>query len=707
MTGRNAILAGETQGMKGATLFSGIGAPECAAPFIDWRWSADIDDFANAVRAHHWPGVPNLGDVSSMEAGDIERPDVIVFGSPCQSFSVAGKRLGLADPRGNLALIALRLVAELRPRWFVFENVPGLLSSADGEDFAAFLRAVRQCGYTGAYRVLDAQHFGVPQRRRRVFFVGHLGDDWRPSAAVLFEPESLSGHPSPGREAGQDVAASVAASAGHHGYSSPRGDGSDNLIAIQERAGAEGSSGPGGKGYRTDGMAYTLEARHHVQAIASTGPLSQWPAEIAPTLNAHYGDKQGLEDQHALGGAGHFVPFDTTQITSKGNYSNPKPGDPCHPLAAGAHAPAVAFNHQSGGDFRPMVSEGVANALQRCQGQAVAHFQDSEYGCQQYDTAAIRAGRIPEHSMIIGGENYAYAAQARSIEILRALRSAIGEEAFSEWCSGIHASLLPAQILRPDLYGSGVRRAGEYRHARIQCALAQSQGETSGALRTVRLAQGEGRSPQGRRPVEQLAGQLGAYLSELSSAPSQRARFLHDLRETDEGSRLLREALPAMEEVGRSARSETEPAYAPSVRRLTAEECEALQGLPLGFTDIPWRGKSAPDGRRYKALGNSMAVPVLRWILERLWIVDIETPDTRRQNPGASAGAFTSRQHRPGGGVPSRLRAAQNAAPCGSEAPAVTSRRPVPVHLGQSCLSDQLAGAASQDGRPSLFRGRS
>src|SRR6185369_2366558 len=141
---------------------------------------------------------------------------LVVFGSPCQSFSVAGKRLGLDDPRGNMALVGLRVVGRIRPRWVVWENVPGVLSSADGRDFGAFLGGLAELGYGFAYRVLDAQHFGVPQRRRRVFVVGYLGD-WRRAAAVLFERESLQGHPAPSREARQRIAATITAGVANSG----------------------------------------------------------------------------------------------------------------------------------------------------------------------------------------------------------------------------------------------------------------------------------------------------------------------------------------------------------------------------------------------------------------------------------------------------------------------------------------------------------
>lgn len=212
--------------MIGATLFSGIGAPETAMPEWRWIWAAEHDPAAKtghgfaAVLAERHPDTPNLGDVTADDfierASAVGRPDILVFGSPCQSFSVAGRRIGLDDPRGNLALVALGIVARLKPRWFVFENVPGLLSSAGGRDFGIFLRTVDDVGYSGAWSVLDAQYFGVAQRRRRVFFVGHIGD-WRGPAAVLLQPESLRGDTPPRREAGKGITHNVAPCLGASG----------------------------------------------------------------------------------------------------------------------------------------------------------------------------------------------------------------------------------------------------------------------------------------------------------------------------------------------------------------------------------------------------------------------------------------------------------------------------------------------------------
>jgi len=186
---------------------SGIEAASVAWHPLGWRASflSEIDAFPRAVLKHHYQDVPLHGDFTTIRQGDYEPIDVLVGGTPCQSFSVAGLRGGLADERGNLALEYIRLAQRLRPRWLVWENVPGVLSSGAGRDFGSFLGGLVECGYGFAYRVLDAQYFGLAQRRKRVFVVGYLGD-WRRAASVLFEPESLRGHPAPGRETGERVA---------------------------------------------------------------------------------------------------------------------------------------------------------------------------------------------------------------------------------------------------------------------------------------------------------------------------------------------------------------------------------------------------------------------------------------------------------------------------------------------------------------------
>ena len=150
---------------------------------------AEISRFPSAVLHHHYPKVVNLGDFTTIHATD--PIDLLVGGTPCQAFSVAGNMHGLDDPRGNLSLEFIKLVGRIKPRWFLWENVPGVLSIDEGRTFGTILGAMAKLGYGFSYRVLDARCFGVPQRRRRVFIVGFLGD-WRPAAAVLFEQETVS-----------------------------------------------------------------------------------------------------------------------------------------------------------------------------------------------------------------------------------------------------------------------------------------------------------------------------------------------------------------------------------------------------------------------------------------------------------------------------------------------------------------------------------
>jgi DNA (cytosine-5)-methyltransferase 1 len=186
--------------MRYLDTFAGIGTAELAFGFHGWGClaHAETNKFASAVLKTRFPDVPNLGDVTRfMEWPDLGTVDLVCGGTPCQAFSLAGLRRGLADARGNLMLSFLGVVGRYRPRWVVWENVTGVLSQDAGRAFAAFLAGLEDLGYGFAWRVLDAQYFrtqrfprAVPQRRRRVFLCGYLGN-WRPPAEILFEPESL------------------------------------------------------------------------------------------------------------------------------------------------------------------------------------------------------------------------------------------------------------------------------------------------------------------------------------------------------------------------------------------------------------------------------------------------------------------------------------------------------------------------------------
>ena len=240
--------------MNYISVCSGIEAATVAWNKLGWNplGFSEVDKFPSAVLQHHYPNVPNLGDMTNYKEWNInESVDLIIGGTPCQSFSISGLRKGLEDPRGNLALTYIGLLDHFKPKYFIWENVPGVLSSNKGEDFSSFIRAIQEIRYGFAYRTLDAQYFGVPQRRKRVFVVGCSSGDWRSAAEILFESESLSRDTEESRQKGKDS---------------------------------------------------TKETR------GSSTTDNRWPARIGNTLDVAYHDKLGLEDQHINADCPKFVP---------------------------------------------------------------------------------------------------------------------------------------------------------------------------------------------------------------------------------------------------------------------------------------------------------------------------------------------------------------------------------------------------------------
>lgn len=225
-------------GLNYLSVCSGIEAASVAFEPLGWKplGFSEIDNFPSQVLADRFPRVRNFGDMTSFKEWNIDRESVnlIVGGTPCQSFSIAGLRRGMEDPRGNLALCFVSMVKYFNPEWIIWENVPGVLSSSGGRDFGSLISALGSIGYGFAWRVLDAQYFGVPQRRRRLFLVGHSsGCSIRPGK-VLFESESLPGNtnarkPEGKKITGDTISGTVTSkwSKGTGGYS---GDECQNLV---------------------------------------------------------------------------------------------------------------------------------------------------------------------------------------------------------------------------------------------------------------------------------------------------------------------------------------------------------------------------------------------------------------------------------------------------------------------------------------------
>lgn len=457
---------------------------------------SEIEPFPSAVLAHHYPDVPNWGDMTKYQEWPDAAIDLLVGGTPCQSFSVAGLRKGLADPRGNLMLTYGAIAAKYRPTWLVWENVPGVLSSNGGKDFGAFLGMLAELGYGFAYRVLDAQYFGVAQRRRRVFVVGYLGD-WRRAAAVLFERQSLSGHPAPSREAGKNIAGTISSRSTAGG-----GLGADFDLAggLQVAGAITAHAFTGGAGGRPEGAS----ANHFVTHVG-----------VAGTLDASYARLQGCSGQDANHGHSHLVAH---TLLGKSHSSHAADQDTYVPVAipindmATRHAGTDGSGHHSG----------------KGHGLGVGHNTDPMFTLTKGDKHAVAYRTAGDGAVYEEGD------------------------ATAPLTTGTDKS---ANIISQpvNIYGGNKRKD----------------------------------RPDG-----------GFYV-----------RMDEDTSKTLDSSGGLN---PACSQGG------TAVINSMKVRRLIPRECERLQGFPDDYTLIPVRNKPAADGPRYKALGNSMAVPVMAWIGGRI-----------------------------------------------------------------------------------------
>lgn len=384
--------------MRFLSLFSGIEGASVAWNPLGWECVgvAEVEPFPCAVLKHHYPTVKNLGDVTKITQQQIEalgHIDVVIYGFPCQDLSVAGKRKGLSNAdgtntRSGLFYIAANIIEWSKARWSIAENVPGLFSSNEGRDFASVVGELSGAefdvpgdGWPNAgvalgrhglveWVTLDAQYFGVPQRRRRVFIVRDTGD-WSSREPLFLNANSLQGHNPPRRQTGKDIAGTIGASLGGSGENDAR-DGR-LICAGTGQAGTEilrDQSPTLNCNHEQPYIAHSLRGEGFDASEDGTGrgtPLvpvcfsskdhGADAGSIAPTLRS-----MGNDGSHANGGGQLAVAFDTTQITSKANRCNPQAGDPCHPLAAGAHAPAIAIQERAvsvNPDMRPCVSTGM------------------------------------------------------------------------------------------------------------------------------------------------------------------------------------------------------------------------------------------------------------------------------------------------------------------------------------------------------------
>ena len=519
--------------MRYLSVCSGIEAATVAWHQLGWEAAgfSEIDPFARALLAHHYPRVPLHGDFTRLKADDYGTIDLLVGGTPCQSFSVAGLRKGLDDDRGNLTLEFIRLAEKSRARWLVWENVPGVLSIDNGRAFGAFLGGLAQCGYGFAYRVLDAQYFGVPQRRRRVFLVGHLGD-WRPAASVLFERESLRRDITPRREARQGVTYDVAPSITNSGRGTERAGesrGQDCMIpeiapTLDQRAGRSGE-----------------------HSFATSGGL------VAHTLRGDGFDAS--ED-----GTGRGTPLVTGTISSK--------------WAKGTGGPA-------GDECQNIIADPVAYNVTFCDanGRRKDRPNGGLYVSRAKTTKTITAG----------GDQSTYIAIP-----LQEIGKRTGK-------STDDASI-----------GAGIGNDGD--------AMFTLQ---AGAQHGIAYDTRSGMAPHGSMKGDVISPALRAKEHEPPMITEGTAAFKTGHSATSRSIGYSESVAPSLE-AGGGGNNKPAIMQHMAVRRLTPRECERLQGFPDDYTLIPYRGKPAADSLRYRALGNSMAVPVMRWLGERIQKTETE-----------------------------------------------------------------------------------
>ncbi len=509
--------------------------PDPLAEMIDANERKSREEIAKRIGtlsdSHFGNAVTNFGDFSQIREDDIRGPvHLLTGGTPCQAFSVAGKRLGLDDPRGNLTLEFLALAKRVRAEWLAWENVPGILSHDDGRTMGTFLWLLGQLGYGWAYRVLDAQYIrvdgcerAVPQRRRRVIVVAHLGDAAGP-AAVLFDRESLRGNPAPRRETGQGIAAPT----------------SPCLVS-------------GGRGVERTGE---TRGQDPVVAVAFGGNDTRGPIDIATARSAHGGPHGRLDFESETFIAQPIAASLTrgAESAGKGGYAGRRQEDDVNLVAHSLRAEGFDASKDGTGRGTPLVP--VAFAI-----QAGALRENPDSGP---DGVGVQS-------------DHAYTLEARPEVQAVAFAQNTRDE---------------VRMFGGD--GQTVGALGAEPGMKQQSYVAQPIAFD--ARQTDVCVHGDITQPiDTKQPGPAVAFSLRGREGEPQAEPAEPGLS------------------PSLRTVGGGS-SHAFVAQEWAVRRLTPRECERLMGLSDDFTDITYRGKPAADGPRYKALGNSQARNMMRWI---------------------------------------------------------------------------------------------
>lgn len=573
---------------------SGIEAVSLAWKPLGWQpaWFSEIDPFPNAVLAHHYPEVPNLGDMTGIAAqilaGTAPAPDILVGGTPCQSFSVAGSRGGLSDPRGALTLKYTELANAIdqtrqqqhqQPSVIVWENVPGVLSDKSNA-FGCLLGALagesRELQPAGAkwtnagcvsgpsrriaWRVLDAQYFGVAQRRKRVFLVASGRDGFDP-AAVLFESDSLHGDSSPGKQATQITSAPF----GGRAYRTSSVPGS--LAGAYQRISVTVCFGGGNRQGPIDKAACLTARGHKCNFEVETFATQSITGQQTHTLNTANGGKGSSED-----GTGRGVPI-VTQLTPWSTIP-------------------VAFAQNSRNEIRLEAGDGQTfGALSVGGGKpgqglpAIAYVPAWNTASDSHDD-----GKTP-----IPG----FTVQGNATNVLENIAPSLRVGGHAD--SRANAGAVPAIAFKT------LQATFNYDVSGTLISHYSKKQENADTLLGPDLV---ARSVAVRGRKGGATAELGGVVADALRASEGGSDKAHVLLPTFEA--YFRGELLPPDESGWSEWA------CWRVRRLMPVECERLQGMPDNYTLVPYRGKPAADTPRYKAIGNSMAVPCVSWLGQRL-----------------------------------------------------------------------------------------
>ena len=545
--------------MKYVSIFSGIEAATVAWHPLGWEPLAfsEIDPFPSTILQHHYPDIPNLGDITKIDWSPyVGAADIVVGGSPCQSFSVAGKREGLAGASG-LMFEYIRAVRELRPRWFVWENVPGAFTSERGEAYRQLLSEMDALGYGLAWRVLDAQFFGVAQRRERVFLVGSLGT--MRCAEVLFERESLSWNHQSSRQKRQALTEEAQERVGEADHDS----GCLNPGETQSR-----------RVYPASGVYPTLSTREK-SGQNQESVFTQFGDDVAGTLTSRY-DSSPCVDRGA-----NVVVDERDKVF-------------------------LCQTAQTGSNGKLVKQDDVMNTLDRTNSTAVAaldfnptdaRLRYANDDVSQTLTARARTGgnQVPlvQVQPLVFNPNAGITEKGGGFALSEDVTPTLKTDHNP---AVAFASNQRDEVRELEVAGALAAQPGIKQQTYICRADGQANAMTSVDMAPTLTSHAK-KDPPLIYPAEDSIGEDALIQRDMSATLS-----THNTQTLITG--------------GREKRSLT-------VRRLTPRECERLQGFPDDYTDIPYRNKEhAPDGPRYKALGNSMAVPVMRWIGERIRMVE-------------------------------------------------------------------------------------